>query len=131
LANPLDKIELLEKIRACGIRLSIDDFGAGYSSLAYLKRFRIGELKIDRAFIKDIPDNDEDKAIVTAVVVLAHSLGLSVVAEGVATRQQLDLLRFIQCDAIQGYYLSKPVPLDAVAKLIEQRGNTALAETDG
>jgi diguanylate cyclase len=124
-------IELLEKIRSSGIRLSIDDFGTGYSSLAYLKRFRIDELKIDRAFIKDIPDNGEDEAIVTAIVALAHSLGLSTVAEGVETKQQLDFLRFVKCDCIQGYYISKPVPFDDVLNLLKRSsGNVAILEAN-
>ena len=87
----------------------MDDFGTGYSSLSYLKRFPLHELKIDRSFLKDISNNREDKALVSAVIYLAHEFGLHVVAEGVEKQEQLDILANLNCDTYQGYYFCKPV----------------------
>ena len=101
-----------------GFGLSLDDFGTGYSSLSYLKRFPIDCIKIDRSFIKDIPQDADDLAITEAVVAMAHGLRLNVVAEGVETVEQLDWLRRFGCDEIQGYYFSKPLPADDAAKLL-------------
>jgi len=93
-----------------GITLAMDDFGTGYSSLSYLKKFPIDVIKIDRSFIKDIPDNQDDMEITSAVVAMAHNLRLSVVAEGIETPQQLSFLRRQQCDIGQGYLFDKPIP---------------------
>ncbi len=95
-----------------GLRLSLDDFGTGYSSLAYLKRFPFQYVKIDRAFVTDVTHNPDDAAIATAIIAMAHSLHMEVIAEGVETEAQLQFLRRRQCDYIQGYYFSKPVPAD-------------------
>ncbi|MBI3284405.1 MAG: EAL domain-containing protein [Burkholderiales bacterium] len=103
-------IELLAQLRSYGLRLSIDDFGTGYSSMAYLKRFPINELKIDRSFIRDIPGDGDDEAIVASIIALGHGLGLTVIAEGVETAQQMAFLRTVDCDSIQGYYLARPMP---------------------
>ena len=102
-------IGILHKLRALGVRLALDDFGTGYSSLAYLKRFPIDELKIDRLFIRDIDRNAGDAAIAEAMIKLAHSLGLRVVAEGVETAAQLDILAGHGCDIAQGFHFSQPV----------------------
>jgi len=102
-----------------GIRLAIDDFGTGYSSLSHLKRFPLDKLKIDRSFIQDLDTSPAGEEIVGAIVAMAHSLNLSVVAEGVETSTQLDLLKRMRCDEIQGYYFSQPVPPERFAELLE------------
>src|SRR4029077_3151439 len=102
-------VTILRSLKALGIRISIDDFGTGYSSLAYLKRFPIDTLKIDRAFIRSVTTNADDAAITAAIIGMAQSLKLKVVAEGVETAEQLEFLRVRGCDEIQGYYLSKPL----------------------
>ncbi len=104
----------LSILHAAGVRLSIDDFGTGYSSMSYLKRFKIDCLKIDRSFISGLPDNTEDAAIATAIISMAHSLGLEVVAEGVETRGQADFLLAAGCEKLQGYLFGRP---DAPAAL--------------
>ncbi|NIB40402.1 EAL domain-containing protein [Pseudomaricurvus alkylphenolicus] len=107
----------LKKLQQSGVRLAIDDFGIGYSSLAYLRRFNVDTLKIDRLLINDIAADEDALAIVKAVIAMGHSLGLTVVAEGVETREQLALLQEIDCDVIQGFYFSRPAPIQT---LIEQ-----------
>ena len=108
----------LEALHQMGIHLSIDDFGTGYSSLSYLKRFAIDRLKIDRSFVKDIPNDADDAAITTAIIAMAHELGLQVVAEGVETAEQLAFLRANGCDIMQGYFFSRPVSADAFTQLL-------------
>ena len=104
------------------MRLSIDDFGTGYSCLAYLKRFPLDALKIDRSFVRDLPDDADDAAITKAVIRLAHSLNLKVVAEGVENIAQLRELERYDCDEIQGYYISKPLPAaDCARFLLEEQ----------
>ena len=97
--------------------MSIDDFGTGYSSLGYLKRFPIDNVKIDRSFIKDLPHDTDDAAITRAVIAMAQSLRIRVVAEGVETREQLDFLRDHECDECQGYFVSRPLPPSEFALL--------------
>jgi diguanylate cyclase (GGDEF)-like protein len=101
-------IEVLTQLRALGLKLSLDDFGTGYSSLAYLKRFPLDCLKIDRAFISDIETNPDDRAIVGAIIAMSHSLGLTVIAEGVEGAFQLEYLRENHCHLMQGYYFARP-----------------------
>lgn len=106
------------QLKEMGFSLSIDDFGTGYSSLAYLKRFPIDTIKIDRAFVKDLDTESEQAAIAIAIIAMAHGLKLRVLAEGVETQLQLDILRDQGCDAIQGYYFSQPLPAERVEQLI-------------
>lgn len=114
-------IGVLRNLKALGVKLSIDDFGTGYSSLSYLKRFPIDVLKIDQTFVRDIAVNSDDAAIVLAIISLAHSLRLRVIAEGVETASQLDFLRSHGCDEIQGYYFSPPLVNAELEKLLVQR----------
>ena len=109
----------LNQIKALGATISIDDFGTGYSSLSYLRQFPIDRLKIDRAFVKDIPDED-DGMIASSIIVLGKSLGMKVLAEGVETEEQLQFLKHHDCDEYQGYYLSKPVVADQVAAFFKK-----------
>lgn len=110
--NPVSAIAVMDDLHQRGIRLSIDDFGTGYSSLSYLKRFKVYKLKIDQSFVRDITTNPDDKAIVSAVIGLAASMGMKTIAEGVETEGQLDFLRSEGCDEVQGYHFSRP--LDAL-----------------
>ena len=116
--NPREISKTLQEIKELGVELSIDDFGTGYSSLAYLRRFPLDELKVDRSFLRDIPKNEDDAAIVTAIIVMAHSLGLTVVAEGVETEEQLAFLKEWDCDEYQGFLSSKPLPASDLFALV-------------
>ena len=116
--NAESVVETLKRFRSAGIKLSIDDFGTGYSSLSYLKRFPIDALKIDRSFISEVTTNSDDAALATSIILMGRSLKLRVVAEGVETESQLSFLRIMQCDEVQGYLFSPPVPaVEATAML--------------
>ncbi|MDE1168844.1 MAG: EAL domain-containing protein [Pseudomonas sp.] len=118
----LDSVEHIiatfHQLRALGVKLAIDDFGTGYSSLSYLKRFPVDYVKIDQAFIRGLAEGSEDGAITRAIIDMAHSLHLKVVAEGVETQEQLDFLRAHGCDEVQGYLISRPVEAEALAQLL-------------
>lgn len=113
-------IKILKDFKSLGIMVSIDDFGTGYSSLSQLKRFPIDSLKIDRSFIANATTNVDDRAIVTAIISMAHSLGLNLIAEGVETEAQLALLAEQGCQEMQGYLFSKPLPADLLTKLLHE-----------
>jgi len=119
--NPARLIPLLNKIKQMGIRLAIDDFGTGYSSLAQLKNFPVDTLKVDRSFIRNIPDNPEDKAITEAIITMGKTLSLTVVAEGVETEEQEQFLRERICDEMQGFYFSKPIKAEEFADLLRTK----------
>jgi diguanylate cyclase (GGDEF)-like protein len=116
--NPEESAATLQSLSAMGVHISIDDFGTGYSSLSYLRRFPLDKLKIDRSFIRDLMTNGDDACIVRAIISLAHSLRLRVVAEGVETSQQLEFLRELGCDQYQGFYCSPAVPSEQFVALI-------------
>ncbi|MFG6414249.1 putative bifunctional diguanylate cyclase/phosphodiesterase [Roseateles sp. DC23W] len=116
--NPAAAIIVMKELHARGVQLSIDDFGTGHSSLSYLKKFRVGKLKIDQSFVRDLTDDVEDRAIVDAIIRMAEALGLETLAEGVETQGQLDFLRRQGCQAVQGYLFSRPLPAEAFAAFV-------------
>ncbi len=118
--NIQQAINTMNQLHSLGITLALDDFGTGYSSLSYLKRLPIDVLKIDQSFIRELVIGSDDAAIVKTIISLAHNLQLSVIAEGVETQAQLDYLQIHDCDEIQGYYISRPVPAEALARLLKQ-----------
>ena len=111
-------IVTFRQLRELGVKLAIDDFGTGYSSLSYLKRFPVHYVKIDQTFIRDLSPGGEDAAITRAIIAMAHSLELKVVAEGVETQAQMDFLKSQNCDEIQGFLISRPVEAAAFAELL-------------
>jgi polar amino acid transport system substrate-binding protein len=117
-------IAILKEFKRMGVRISIDDFGTGYSSLSHLKHFPIDTLKIDRSFVKDLAVEAKEESIVSAIIILAHSLGMDVVAEGVETEAELQILRKHCCDKMQGFYFSRPLPVDEFEQLL--RSNKTL-----
>lgn len=119
MANLESNLEILSKIKDLGIRLAMDDFGTGYASLSYLKRFPIDRLKIDKIFVHDVADDRNDAALVRAIIALAHNLGFKVVAEGVETREQRDFLINAGCDQAQGYFYSRPLVPSGLQQLID------------
>lgn len=116
--DPEEAVRLLLELSKYGIEIAVDDFGTGYSSLTYLKRLPVNKLKIDRAFVKDIPHNDEDNAIIRAIIALSRSLNIDVIAEGVEHREQVDFLLSEGCHEIQGFYYSRPVDREGIEKLL-------------
>ena len=112
--------EILNAVRDLGVKVSVDDFGTGYSSLSYLRTLPIDEIKLDRGFIEHLPENEKDGAIVAAIIVMAHKLGLQVVAEGIETQAQAQFLRKYQCDYFQGYYFARPASLAELKLSYEQ-----------
>ncbi|KGP74630.1 EAL domain-containing protein [Pontibacillus yanchengensis] len=114
--NTDETIKTMKELKELGIQISIDDFGTGYSSLGYLKNFPISTLKIDKSFVADVLENSNNEAITHTIITLAHNLDLKVIAEGVETKEQLDFLTSKDCDFLQGYYFSKPIPADEFEK---------------
>jgi EAL domain-containing protein (putative c-di-GMP-specific phosphodiesterase class I) len=119
--HPQETVAILDLLHSMGVMLAIDDFGTGYSSLSYLKMFPIDHLKIDRSFVEEIGRDEGGEAICDATIALAHKLGLKLVAEGVETDEQFAYLRERDCDMLQGYLFSRPVPAAEVVEFIRQR----------
>ncbi len=124
MSNAEKTVELLLQLKGQGIKILVDDFGTGYSSLSYLKRFPIDTLKIDREFIRDLSADPDDRAITRAIISLAHSLNLKVIAEGVESREQLEFLQDENCDQAQGYYIASPMPADELLKIFQVEGRS-------
>jgi EAL domain-containing protein (putative c-di-GMP-specific phosphodiesterase class I) len=121
--NPTIAERKLRKLKEFGFSLSLDDFGTGFSSIGYLRQFPFDVLKIDRSFVKDIGLNADANALVQSLVSLGDALGLSVVAEGIETEEQLKLLRLVQCEYIQGYLISRPISADDIDAFLASRNN--------
>ncbi len=125
-----ESAQQLDRLRSLGVNLAIDDFGTGYSSLSYLRMLPIGTLKIDQSFLQEVDSNPNTMPLVRAIVALAHSLQLCVVAEGVETERQLEALRQVGCDMVQGYLIGLPVSAEATGHLLHQaQGRLPLPET--
>jgi EAL domain-containing protein (putative c-di-GMP-specific phosphodiesterase class I) len=114
-------MEVLNALREIGVYLSLDDFGTGYSSLSYLKKFPINNLKIDQSFVRDLEKGKQDQEIVKAIITVAHSLDLSVTAEGIENDNQFNYLKSFSCDRLQGYFFSKPLPPEQVIEFIQKK----------
>jgi EAL domain-containing protein (putative c-di-GMP-specific phosphodiesterase class I) len=119
MSDPKAAIDVMNTLHGQGVRMSIDDFGTGYSSLSYLKQFKVYKLKIDQSFIRNITQDSEDRAIVSAIIDMANNLGLHTIAEGVETSEQLAFLRLHGCNEVQGYYFSKPLPTKEFLKFLK------------
>ena len=127
--NPRRAADVLTMLRGLGVRIAMDDFGTGYSSLSYLNEFKFDKLKIDRSFVKRLGQAEDATMIIRTIIGLAHNLGLSVVAEGVETREQLKILRDLECDQIQGYLIGRPMPFVGPTELITNRARVLFAGT--
>jgi EAL domain-containing protein (putative c-di-GMP-specific phosphodiesterase class I) len=119
--DPEDADRCLRELKLLGLRLLIDDFGTGYSSLSYLSSFPIDALKVDRSFVKGLPDDAGKEALTTAIIAMARSLEMGVIAEGVETEDQLALLRSLGCDLVQGFLLARPLPPADFARFLTER----------
>jgi EAL domain-containing protein (putative c-di-GMP-specific phosphodiesterase class I) len=123
--KPERLISILKKIKEIGVRMAIDDFGTGFSSLAKIKDFPINTLKVDRSFIRDLPLDMDNKAVTEAVIVMGKTLKLTVVAEGVETKEQEKFLQEQICDEMQGFYFSKPISPDHFAALLRKNNSSS------
>jgi len=121
MANPKRTIGMLKELAELGVHLAIDDFGTGYSSLSALQQFPIGTLKIDQSFVRDVPLNGNDSEIIRAIIAMANSLGLQIIAEGVERSEQLDFLRAENCHLYQGYLFSEPLSSEQFRSLLSAR----------
>ena len=122
--DPNEAINIMRSLSARGIHLAMDDFGTGYSSLAYLKQFPLNTLKVDKAFIDDMK-NERGRNMVDSIVTIAHNLDLHVVAEGVEQAHQIDILKTLNCETVQGYYYSKPLSKDEFTEFLKQQQSKA------
>lgn len=118
--SPDQAVRVMDDLHARGVRMSLDDFGTGYSSLNYLKKFNVYKIKIDQSFVRDITTDEDDKAIVKAIILMSHGLNFQTIAEGVETAEQLAFLRECGCDEVQGYYFSKPLPAEQLVEFVSQ-----------
>ena len=130
MADAEHTLHVLNRLFALGVRIAIDDYGTGYASLSYLKRLPADELKIDHAFVQHVTTDQSDQAIVRSTVNMAHSLGMSVVAEGVEDQATWDLLETLRCDIAQGYYLSRPIPAQDLERWLDERKAAAVRWLD-
>ena len=119
MSDPKAALYTMEALHDMGVTLSIDDFGTGYSSLAYLKQLPVGELKIDKSFVRHMAEDQQDHKIVQSIIDLAHNLDMSVVAEGVENQQTLDMLIGMGCDYGQGFYFGRPMPIEDMPPWVE------------
>ena len=110
---------LLEKLHRMGVKVWLDDFGTGFSGLSHLRQVPVDGVKIDKSFVSDLQRDPDDLALTTAIIAMAHALGITVVAEGIEQQAQFDLLNHRDCDLVQGYWLAKPLDSDALVKLLE------------
>ena len=124
--NHLELIDAINEIKKVGVKISLDDFGSGYSSLSYLKRIPLNRIKIDRAFIHNIYNNPEDEAIVRAIINMAAGLHLQVLAEGVESQEQLKFLKHEECNEAQGFYFCKPLPAKELEQFLRSHSSWAL-----
>jgi EAL domain-containing protein (putative c-di-GMP-specific phosphodiesterase class I) len=124
MANPTHAVEILTLLDGMGVRLAVDDFGTGFSSLAYLKQLPVDELKIDKSFVMHMTEDENDAVIVRSTIDLAHNLGLRVVAEGVESQDVWDLLEILGCDEAQGHFMSRPLASEQVAQWLRERHAT-------
>jgi diguanylate cyclase (GGDEF)-like protein len=129
MSNAQATIDVLARLKAMDVTISIDDFGTGFSSLSYLKRLPIDALKIDKSFVRDLTTDPDDAALVMAIVTLAHNLRLQVIAEGVETEEQLRFLQLLRCDEVQGYLFSKPLPAEGLEQLLALNPGELLSRT--
>jgi EAL domain-containing protein (putative c-di-GMP-specific phosphodiesterase class I) len=124
MANPKAAMATLAKIRQMGLKVSVDDFGAGYSSLSYLKDLPANEIKIDKSLAQSVSDNERGESVVKTAVKMCHELGFDVVAEGVETQEMLDHLAALECDLVQGYLLTPPLPMNRLVEWLEEQNTT-------
>ncbi|WP_313121465.1 EAL domain-containing protein, partial [Pantoea septica] len=117
--HPQQALEVMQGLRALGVRLTVDDFGTGYAALGYLKTFPFNGLKIDRSWMKDFPESQQAESVVAGIIALAHAFALTITAEGIETEAQLDQLKRLSCEEGQGYFLGRPVPLADFTALLE------------
>ena len=118
--NPEKSIKNLTILNALGVKLSIDDFGTGHSSLAYLKQLPVHKLKIDRSFVRDLATDSNDREITKTIIAMAKNLNLEVIAEGVETQEQLDLLTQYECNEVQGYFYHRPAPANEIEAMLRE-----------